>query len=222
MSYLPTLFQQNTTWAHYIGRYYQSTDLFIREARRLGITRRVPMQIAASMQFGDRVILLRYDNRRVFAFAEMVITGVVFDERISKSIGERLVAEGRATFNPGGGACQRECGTYIVIGTYTVADDVDLPEIIQAATEIAAQNGLKPFVMISGELYIVYDNPIFLDPAPPFTRSFMQFDRQPTYKYLNNQLEAANRIIEIEGYEKKQVSRRGRAKRFRVNQAGLL
>jgi len=197
------LIKQYTRWMHYIGRYYRSHHAFIREAKVMGIARRIPAQVARGMNYGDTVVLLRYCRKeRVYAFAEMVITGLVLSGDMAQAVGEKLQAQGKATYTAGGGMISRECGSYMIMGTWNV--DAELPEVMDIVTEIAAEKGMDAtFVMISGELTTVYDDPVYLDPAPPFTRGFIRVDDGATFTLFGEQEEPGNKIIAIESYQKK-------------------
>jgi hypothetical protein len=133
------LIKQHTRWMHYIGGYYRSHHAFIREAKVMGISRRIPAQVARGMNYGDTVVLLRYcSKKRVYAFAEMIITGLVLSGDIAQAVGEKLQAQGKATYTAGGGMISRECGSYMIMGTWNV--DAELSEVMDIVT--ATQCGL--------------------------------------------------------------------------------
>jgi hypothetical protein len=191
----PPLIRQVNTWLHYIGGYYRSTEQFIREAQAHGVTRRIPAQVARGMQYGDRVVLLRWGGRgKVWAFAEMRIASVALEGELSRKVGERLAAEGRASFTEGGEVVERECGCYLICGVWMVS--ADLPEVMDIALEIAAQDGQPaPFAMIGGTLAKVYSDPALLSPAPRFTRGFIRADAQATFEFHGQAVETPGRTI---------------------------
>jgi len=220
MNQQPPLFRQKNTWTHYIGGYYRTTDDFIREARAQGVTRRIPAQVARGMQYGDRVVLLRWGGKgRVWAFAEMLINGVVLggkehrEGELARKVGERLQAEGRAHYTEGGGAVERECGCYLVCGTWTV--DAELSEIMDIAIQTAEQEGTKCFAMIGGALSKVYAEPVLLSPAPKFTRGFTRADDQATgdtehrFEFHGQQAEpVGGKMVSIKDYHHRERDRR--------------
>lgn len=162
------LFSFKQTWLHYIGKSY-TVENFLREARSIGITRRSPADVISSMQFGDRVVFLRYGGiGKVSAIGEMIVRSITFENEIGSIIGSELEKDGLATFSPGGSLIVRECGSFIIAGTFQV--NASLPEIIKKAQELANQRGETLFVMIGGELTQEYSNPPFLYPAPKFFR----------------------------------------------------
>jgi hypothetical protein len=195
------LFREINTWMTYVGRYYKTPKHFIREAEKHGITRRIPAQVARGMQYGDRVVLLRYGRKDyVFAFAEMVIESVILEGEIADEIGHELQKEGKASYTPSGGMVTRECGSYMIFGSWSV--DAELSEIVGKAIEIAKRKEKDIFVMIGGKLSRVYNQPIILSPAPKFTRGFIRANDQATFEMSVNEQERDKNIICIESYQK--------------------
>jgi len=45
-------------WLHWVGNQYYSIPRFIREAKRLGVSRRVPRAVLKRMNWGDRIFLI--------------------------------------------------------------------------------------------------------------------------------------------------------------------
>ena len=169
------LIHQVNTWMHFVGGYYSDTDKFADEARRQRISRRAPAQQVRGMQFGDQLVLLRYERPAVAAFAEAEIIGVTLDREISEVVGERLAAEGLAEFHEPAGGCQtieRECGSYTLLGFWTVT--CSLPDVMDIAIQEAKAAGEKLFVMVNADLRKAYDQPVYLEPAPKFTRGFIK------------------------------------------------
>lgn len=191
-----------STWMHFIGGYYSSTDKFIREAQGPGgIARRIPAQVARGMAFGDRVVLLRYNGKNnVQAFAEMVLDSVTFEGDFASKVGKKLVEQGRAAYTPGCISVSRECGSYIIAGVFEVASDVSLSEIVQMA-QSSASEGESVFVMIGGHLSKVYDTPVLLSPPPKFSRGFFHAE-DGTFVYEGGEGEPPNRVIGVQDYRK--------------------
>lgn len=215
------LFHQTNVWMHYIGGYYDSVERFIREAKRQGVSRRIPLQVARGMRFGDRVILLRYhDKTTVSAFGEFVVRNIFFDDAISQAVGKRLEETGKAQYFEGGGSVMRECGSYIIAGTWLVT--VEIPEIVDIALELS--EGKPAFAMIGGPLTKVYQPPVFLDPAPKFSRGFIRSNLDDaTFEFADGP-EEDHTIVGIQSYNKRDKPRRASSfpKRHTTQQAGLL
>lgn len=207
MGLQPELIHQTSTWMHFIGGYYKSEQAFISEADKVGISRRAPAQTVRGMEFGDRLIFLRYAGKEaVFAFAEAQIIGITLDGETAKEVGERLIQEGKAEYHEGGGIVQRECGSYFVLGTFEVK--VSLEECMDIAQEIheqkAKKEGKEPeplFVMVNAKLITAYQAPIYLSPMPKFTRGFIRSADSSFVAPRDHVVE--QKIISIDGYEKK-------------------
>ena len=193
------------TWLHYIGGYYTETDKFINEAIKSRISRRAPAQQVRGMQFGDRLILLRYLRKgMITAFGEAQIIGITFDHEIAKIIGDQMIAEGKAEFHePSGGATviQRECGSYILLGSWIVT--CSLSDVMELAIKASNERGEQLFVMINAELTKIYDNPIFLSPAPKFFRGFQRADDYSEYIFSEPEMVTKKNVFAIQNYSKK-------------------
>ena len=206
----PTLFRQPDTWLHFIGGYYRTSALFLREAKKHGFSRRIPAQVARGMHFGDKVIFLRYGGQTakpVFAFGEGIVTRVSFDAQIATQLGQELERRGLAEYTPGGDTVLRECGSYLMVGTWTVAPEIDIPQLIEAAMRIAqAQNLPSLFVMLGGELTAAYEAPVFLQPAPHFTRGFIKTEPGSTFRYAGMSGDYVHKMLAVKHYRKAEKS----------------
>ncbi len=201
-----TLLQKPNTWLHFIGGYYRTTERFLSETQKQGFSRRLPAQVARGMHFGDKVIFLRFGGqtaKTVFAFGEGVVTRVTFGVEIAAHLGQELERCGLAEYAPGGETILRACGSYVMAGTWTVAPEVDLPHLIEAATRLAQAQGATPlFVMLGGELTATYDAPVFFQPAPSFTRGFIKTEPGSTFRYTGDAGAYAHKILAVRNYRK--------------------
>lgn len=188
------------TWQHFIGGYYSDTGRFVREAQRIGISRRAPAQAVRGMQFGDRLILLRYEGKgRAFAFAEAIITGMTLDHEIAAAVGAELQRRGLASFQEGGGSIERDCGSYFIVGTWTV--NCSWSDVMDIALDVAKAKGETLFVMVNARLRCAYDPITYLDPAPKFTRGFTRApDDDEWQPWTADRADGA--VLAIRGYQK--------------------
>ena len=155
------LFREEQQWLHYVGKQY-SMDQFIDEALRVGISRRVPANVAANMGWGDRIILARWKDpdanpNGAAIFAEAQITGLVFDEETARAISAEIIDEVRSAAAGGNvrRSIQRICGEYVEVFVVTVS--ISLGECMQRAAAAAAEGGKKLFVMLRCELLRTFD-----------------------------------------------------------------
>lgn len=186
MSKQLALVHTRTTWLHFVGGYYSDTDKFINEAIKSRISRRAPAQTVRGMQFGDRLVLLRYITNSLgnssYIFAESEIIGITLDHEVAKEVGERLKAEGKAEYHEagsGGSIVSRECGSYLLCGGWVVT--CSLSDVMGIALEIAKQKDETLFVMVNAELTKIYDNPVYLSPSPKFSRGFTKVADETSY-----------------------------------------
>lgn len=214
MTLQPDLIHQISTWMHFIGGYYKSEQKFIREAKKFGVSRRVPAQVVQGMEFGDRLIFLRYvKGQQAFAFAEGVIVGITLDGSVANQVGQRLIDEGKAIYNEGGGIVERECGSYFVLGHFEVT--ATLKETMAIAREIHGKQskaeGKEPeplFVMVNAKLTRAYKAPVYLSPSPNFTRGFIRSNNSSFV--APDDFIPERQVIAIEDYEKKERPRKER------------
>jgi hypothetical protein len=204
------LIHQTNTWMHFIGGYYKSEDKFVHEARKFGITRRSPAQVVRGMEFGDRLVFLRYASGNAYAFAEGQITGVTFEGSLAKEVGQKLIDTGKAEYHSadgGGMLIARECGSYIITGTYsTTASLKDVMDIAQEihAEKCKAEGKDEPlFVMVNARLTQSYENPVYLSPSPKFTRGFIRASDEAFYVAPSDHSPERN-VVAIDGYAKKE------------------
>lgn len=207
-----------TTYFHYIGGSTYTPAKFVAEAQAQGISRRAPVSQVKGMKFSDRVILLDWRKGRPAAFAEFTFTRMFFDADISKKVGDTLVEEGRCEYHEpagggGGTVVSRECGEYIMGGSYSVKEDVTVEEICEkaeAADKERGGDGQGMFCMVGGYLTKVYDVPMTVINAdgslPKFTRGFMKVGegaRIGDAPVLSAEETHAPEVVMVQNYERK-------------------
>lgn len=187
-----------TTWQHFIGGHYHSDYRFILEARRNGISRNVPIQVARGFHYGDRVQLLRWARKGnlVYAFAEMVVTSVVLPHELSQQVMDKLADRMELSYSPSSLHIQRDCGSYDMCGCWTISGDFDIPDIIKAAIEVSGGKEFK--VMIGGQLSKEYDQPVKITSAKKFTRGFRKAEFE-----TSEPIEDIRQILGIKNYRRK-------------------
>lgn len=191
------------SWTHFIGGYYSDTDKFLKEAAKHGISRRAPAQVVRGMQFGDRIIFLRYAKNASFAFAEGVITGITLDHEIAEIVGNQLKERGLAEYQdaPGGGSMiERECGSFMICGGWVVK--ASLSDCMELAIEAAEARNEKLSVMVWARLTQQYPAPTILQPSPKFSRSFGRVP-DDTAILPEDLAQQERNVFEIRNYNKK-------------------
>lgn len=193
-----------TNWFHYIG----NPGGFIQPALQFGMSRPCPISIARQMQFGDRVILLKWRGSQIppAAFAEARISGISFD---GVDIGNALVEQGKATYEQysgGGIEVSRECGSFTLVGSYVLADDVTLGDVIDIAERNATELGISVSdirCMMWGKIVAVHPVPLTVTPPPPFTRGWMRVPDGTRIGDAPINTDTQNSVYVVENYERK-------------------
>lgn len=212
MSSQPDLIHQVSSWMHFIGGYYKNEETFVAEAQKSGISRRIPAQVIRGMEFGDRLVFLRYVKGNSFAFAEGIVIGITLEGPIAKQVGEKLIQEGKAEYHQGGGKIERACGSYFVIGTYevraTLKETMDIAQQLHDQQQKGkSEDEREPlFVMVNATLTQAYANPVYLSPAPKFTRGFIRSDDSSFV--APGDFSPERNIIAIDGYARKDPRKR--------------
>lgn len=166
-----------STYFHYISK----PKSFLPPALAHGASRHCPVNIARGMNFGDRVILLKYRGKSIppAVFAEMIVNAISFEDNLN--VGQELLEQGRCEYTDytGGSSAgvqvDRECGSFNLAGGWTLSADVTLQEVIEIAERKMAEQGGKPGdirCMIWGKIVMVYDVPMTIDPPPQNKRGF--------------------------------------------------
>lgn len=193
-------------WLHYVGK----PKGFLPPALEYGVSRPCQITIAKAMQFGDRVILLEWRGKHIppAAFAEMIVNGISFSDGID--VGSELIEQGKAVysdFGESGLAVNRECGSFTLGGSFSLADGVTLSDVIAIAERKSAEIGIEPKdirCMIWGKICIVHRVPLTITPPPPFTRGFM---RVPDGTRIGDAPTVAETLVNevrvVENYERK-------------------
>ena len=155
------------TWLHWIGNAHYSVSKFIKEAKKVGVSRRVPVRILRNMKWGDRIYLVSrvpgLKSPVVFGYFEIDrLVGIKIDEmpddlkskvdNIDDPASDFMFAE------------ERGCG-YVIIGGYYVTS-LGVEELADYAGEdTMVKGGLKIFPKPWPTLFKM----------PPF-RGFREFD----------------------------------------------
>lgn len=158
-----------THWEHFVGGYY-TPFRFVEEAQREGVQRRVPAALAATFQYGDTVDLLWWDRGHAHRIGAFVVASVTVDDAVAHEVGQALVAQGQASYQPGGGVVVRGCGSYVIAGTWVVT--ASLQDIVNQARTAAAEAGAALKILIGGPLVDVTDPPQPVDSPDHFFRGF--------------------------------------------------
>lgn len=120
-------------WIHYIGKKYYTMNSFAKEAAQHGVTRRVSLNVAKRMSWGDRIYTAMLDGKTGVIFGSFIIsklTGLSTEvtTQLEKEYESKLVDEG-------GDIVLRGCGEYIEGDTHTIKRE--LPDIIDCLSQMS-------------------------------------------------------------------------------------
>lgn len=170
------------------GRYRPAT--FLAEARASGINRRVSLNMAGALSYGDRVWCGFWESRNsvpppgVERVAGRIVASfrtntITLPAEIAQQVGEELDRQSKVKAVDAGGPVMvyRECGSYQLGVSITV--DADLGEIVEIAKEVAKTlgdgAGDKLQIFIGGRLEKVYEPPLVVLQGVPFTRGLQRY-----------------------------------------------
>ena len=124
-------------------KYYPTPKHFIDEAKRLGISKRIPFIPKGFVFEKSKIFLVHWGTREIFGFfipTRIEFIGVsnkkILEEAVKAGAEVRIVSMGEAASEP-----ERGCGTRIVGGAY-LACEFQSPEDIQKVLEKLREEGL--------------------------------------------------------------------------------
>lgn len=165
-------------WIHWIGKSYYTIHKFTEEALRIGVSRRVSLQVIETMTYGDIVSCVQmphgYKSGAIFLeFPIHAITGLSKEamDAIKDKFDHRIA-------DVGGEVVDRGCGGYITGMTYIVdADMSQIAGVLKKAKADGADLG-QPMIGCRPEVVQVVDKPFPLLLDIPFRQGFRQYDRE--------------------------------------------
>ena len=162
-------------WLHYVGSGLYSIDSFVREAKKYGVSRAIPLNILGKLNWGKRIYLAQLVKReekrlaKVFGFFTVEWINLSSSEKLRKAVYDdpRVSAKVVST-SPF--RVDRACGSYVVSAIATTS--ADLETVSKVIKEKVAEFGEKVKVFVGGRLTLI--EPIELE--APFTRSLIRVD----------------------------------------------
>lgn len=172
------------SWLHWIGKSYYSIHKFTEEALRVGVSRRVSLDVLERMTYGDIVSCVQkphgYKSGVIFLeFPIQVITGLsaAAMDKVKDSFDCRIA-------DVGGAVVSRGCGSYITGMTYIVdADAREIAGALKEAKEEGADLG-QPMIGCGPEFVQIVPDPQPLLQDIPFRQGFRLYDRDAAFRVL--------------------------------------
>lgn len=195
-------------WGTYIGGFY-TPQKFVEEAKKIGVSRRIPYQQLKGMEYGDVVVCLK-SGKPARAFAAFQVTGISMpadlDAMIRQEMKDRDMIDEEIDAPAEGGQVVRECGSYSMGGGVTLKEGVTLHDVLAIAEpHILLREECPLFVL--GKL-VAEDLSIYA-PDLKFVRGFFHLDSSlPWYRELVKLPVLAGSLMGIEHYQKRETVER--------------
>lgn len=176
-----------TSWLHWIGQQYYTAETFIDEAQRIGITRRVSLQVLKGMSWGDIVSCVQKPKniKGGAVFLEFPITSLsgLTGGAIDwiRESGTKIIK-----VSDGGDFVDRGCGEYETGAAYSVR--LSLPELARML-EFMKQKGEdigKLMVGCSADRVRVVSEPRPVLNALPFRQGFRSWNRRGFWRTVRS------------------------------------
>ena len=192
----------NGVWLHYIGKGLYTIESFVREAKKYGVSRAIPLQMLKKLNWGDKIYLAQ-NLSKVEMDEKNVVVAKVFGyfrvESVQLNASDKLKSEihndekVRAKIvDSGGFTVHRACGSYEV--SSIAVTNANLSTLAEVIREKEKELGEKAKVFVCGELVLI--EPIEI-PAP-FTRSLVKVN-------IDESKLVVKKTLKIESKRKKAV-----------------
>jgi len=165
--------QEITVPIHFIGMGTYDIKSFVKEAKKYGVSRAIPISVASGMNFGKAILLAQYHGGcRAYIFGGFVVNGfspinLSHDEmkRLKKKLD--VVKDVQSAYQ-----VERMCGTYTVTSCTYINDT--LKECMEVLKEIKSDAK----ILLNG---------VYFDVEKPFTHYPVCFTRCMTYTKIKYQ-----------------------------------
>lgn len=166
-------------WLHYVGSGLYSIDSFVREAKKYGVSRAIPLNMLGKLNWGERIFLAQLVKKeggeevkrlaKVFGFFTVEWINLSSSEELRKAVYDdpRVSAKVVST-SPF--RVDRACGSYVVSAIATTS--ANLETVSKVIKEKVAEFWEKVKVFVGGRLTLI--EPIELE--APFTRSLIRVE----------------------------------------------
>lgn len=133
-------------YLHWIGKKYYTMNSFAKEAAQHGVTRRVSLQTAKKMSWGDRIYTAMLDGKTGVIFGSFIISKL---SGLSAEVTTQLEDKYESKLvDEGGDVILRGCGEYIECDTHAIKRK--LPDIIELLLQMSIDDKDIGNPMVSG------------------------------------------------------------------------
>ncbi|MEW6482874.1 MAG: hypothetical protein AB1397_07790 [bacterium] len=207
-------------WLHFIGKKYYTINAFVKEAEKIGISRRIDIKRLKNMNWGDTIYLFQGDSKGSVLFGFFKLNNIY---GIPSEAVRNLVEKGKISLSSSsdiGKKIERGCGEYIITASYVCNSSLTIKEILEEIEKL----GLKKLNLLIGGSFFPHER---IKSKIPFQQGFRKFDYEGFIRAYRNQgnnkrvkgqfyideeipedpeltdQTQKNKIIEIEDYQKK-------------------
>ena len=201
----------NGVWLHYIGKGLYTIESFVREAKKYGVSRAIPLQMLKKLNWGDKIYLAQ-SLSKVETDAKNEVVAKVFGyfrvESVQLSASDKLKSEvygdervRAKVVDSGGYTVQRACGSYEV-GSIAVTN-ANLSTVAEVIKEKENELGEKAKVFVCGELVLI--EPIEI--TAPFTRSLVRVNIDESKLVVKKTLKIESKrekaVVHVKDYKRR-------------------
>jgi len=154
---------------HFVGRKLYDKEVFRREAIEYGVNRAMPISVAKTLKYGEKILLAHYEAAKAHVFGYFTYTRLCVQD--SKTLKELIKYVKPIDVQFKEEYVNRICGSYVIKAEYYF--DAMMCEILYLIEEIAKDLKEKVKVFIGGDYY---DLPEFVIEDVKFTRSLTEVE----------------------------------------------
>lgn len=184
------------TFIHFIGKKYYTISQFIKEAMQSGISRAVAPAVFKKMKIGDLILLAQKEGSSTKIFGGFYFTKII---GLNEKLIEKLSKEGDIKYDSASTLMkvERGCGSYVVEGTYHIANKDSVMESIQdqPTKEIGK-------VLIGGSFHALSQFGIpenYILCKLPFQMGFRRMDFEEMFRQYKELKPQAKKNVKVKG-----------------------
>jgi len=167
-------------WLHYVGSQLYSIESFVREARKYGVSRAIPLNMLGKLRWGEKIYLAQLVRKevggeerklaRIFGFFTVEWVNLSCSDELRKAVYDdprvsaKIISTGKLRV-------ERACGSYVISAVATTS--ADLETVAKVIKEKVVEFGEKVKVFVGGKLTLIYPQ---VEVEAPFTRSLVRVE----------------------------------------------
>jgi hypothetical protein len=146
----------NEYYIHFIGKGMYSVSKFEKESLKYGVNRPIPKFTARKMKWGEPILLAHYQPKdkkqykkptaEIFGYYTIDGVNITASDEFKEKLYKKLKIV--STINVSAPPVERECGSYVITATHTIADSLE--ETITKIYETEKETEEKAKLFIAG------------------------------------------------------------------------